>query len=119
MENFNLILKKLIKKKEININISEDLRKEFEITAETYINSGNLLDAIKVFAITQNKQKLTEIAEICLKNNKPYEAFHGFYYADDKANLNKIGFIFLGLPDAKLALESFKKADNHEMISFL
>ena len=119
MKDFNLVLKELIKKEDINITISDDLKKEFELTAQRYIKNENLLDAIKVFAITKNKQKLIETADLCLKNNKFYEALYGYCYADDKENLNKVGFIFLNLPDIKAALNSFKKAENKEMVLFL
>ena len=48
MEDFNLILKELIKKEEVNILIPEDLKKEFEITAESYIRNRNLLEEPRV-----------------------------------------------------------------------
>jgi len=119
MEDFNLILKELIKREEFNSNITDSLKQEFEKTAESYVQKGNLLDATKVFAITKNKEKLIQVAELCLKENKPYDAYSGFYYADDAEGLNKLGYIFLNLPDLNAALKCFKKSNNSEMILFI
>ncbi|MBI2148706.1 hypothetical protein HYU23_03420 [Candidatus Woesearchaeota archaeon] len=119
MEDFNLVIKELINKNIEDISLPEHMRKEFEKTAERYIKNGNHLDAIKVFAITKNKDKLIETANICLKEEKPYEAFHGFYYAGDSENLNKIGFVLLQIPDIKTAFKAFEKAKNKEMIEFI
>ena len=55
---FFIFLKELIKREEFNSNITDSLKQEFEKTAESYVQKGNLLDATKVFAITKNKEKL-------------------------------------------------------------
>lgn len=121
MEDFNLVLQELITKdvENLNIPLSDSLKKDFESTAQRYVENGNLLNAIKVFAITKNKAKLIETANICLKQNLPYEAFTGFYHANDQEQLNKIGFIMLQIPDVETALKAFKEARNQEMILFL
>ena len=119
MEDFNLVVKELISKGIENVIIPETIKSNFDQTAENYIKNGNLLDAIKVFALTKNNKKLIETADLCLKENKPYEAFYGFYYANESEGLNKVGFIFLQIPDIEKALKSFKLAKNNEMIKFL
>ena len=119
MEDFNLILKDLINKDIEKIVVPEKIRSEFDSTAERYIKDGNFMDAIKVFALTRNKEKLVHTANFCIKENKPYEAFYGFYYAEDIEGLNKIGFILLQIPDIEAAFKAFKKANNKEMIEFL
>ena len=122
MEDFNLILRELMKKddiEKINIPLSENLKKEFETTAERYIKNGNLLDAIKVFALIKNKEKLISTSELCLKDNSPYESLQGFLYANSPEHLNKIGFVMMQIPDVNNALIAFKKAKNFEMINFI
>ena len=111
MEDFNLVVKELINKNIEEINLPENMREEFEKTAERYVKNGNYLDAIKVFVLTKNN--------LCLKENKPYDAFHGFYYSNDTENLNKMGFILLQIPDIETAFKAFKKAENKEMIDFI
>ncbi len=121
MEDFNLILKELIKKdiEKVNIPLSDNLKNEFESTAERYIKNGNLLDAIKVFVLTKNKDKLITTAKLCLKDNKPYEALQGFLYSDSVEYLNKIGNIMMQIPDVSNALIAFRKAKNFEMVNFI
>ena len=119
MEDFNLVVKELINKNIEEINLPENMREEFEKTAERYVKNGNYLDAIKVFVLTKNKEKLIETANLCLKENKPYDAFHGFYYSNDTENLNKMGFILLQIPDIETAFKAFKKAENKKMIDFI
>jgi len=112
MEDFNLILKELMKKdfKNLNAPFSENLLKEFELTADRYIKNGNLLDAIKVFVITKNKEKLISTSELCLKDNRPYGSIE---------HLNKIGNIMMSIPDVNNALIAFRKAGNAEMVNFI
>lgn len=121
MEDFNLIIKDLISKDldSLKLEIPESLKMEFEKTADNYIKNGNLLEAIKVFVITKNKQRLIQTANLCLKENKPYDALCGFYYSEDVESLNKVGFILLQIPDVESAFKAFKKANNREMIDFL
>ena len=121
MEDFNLILKELMKKdfKNLNAPFSENLLKEFELTADRYIKNGNLLDAIKVFVITKNKEKLISTSELCLKDNRPYDALQGFLYAGSIEHLNKIGNIMMSIPDVNNALIAFRKAGNAEMVNFI
>ena len=119
MEDFNLVIKELINKNIEEVDLPENLRENFEKTAEKYIKDGNLLEAIKVFTLTKNKEKLIHTSNLCLKENKPYEALQGFLYSKDIEKLNKIGFIMLQLSDIKSALIAFKKADNQEMVEFI
>ncbi len=122
MEDFNLVLKNLISKDISQINtaaFSESLKTEFDKTAATYVTHGNFLNAIKVFALTGNKNKLIETGNVCLKNNLPYEAFYAFFYADDKENLDKVGNLFMQIPDVENSLKAFKKSGNQEMVMFI
>ena len=119
MEDFNLVIKDLINKNTKEITVPEEIKHEFEKTADHYIQNGNFLDAMKVFALTKNKEKLIKTAELSLKENKPYDAFYGFYYADDVEQLNKVGFILLQIPDIETALKAFRKSNNQEMINFI
>ena len=121
METYNLLLKNLLSKDLTKIkteNLSQSLKKEFEIAAEGYIKIGNYKDAIGTFAITKNEDKLIMLGRICLNENRVYEAFQAFYYANDKKNLNEVGESFLKMPDIKLALEAFRKSENNEMVKF-
>jgi hypothetical protein len=118
MEDFNLVLKELISK-DLNIDVPDSMKIQFDKTADNYVKTGNLLDAIKVFTLTRNKTKLMETANLCLKENKPYEAYYGFYAANDPENLNKVGYILLKIPDVSMALRAFRQANNQEMILFL
>ncbi len=119
MEDFNLVIKELISKDIAEVSLPDNLKEDFEKTAEKYIQDGNLLEAIKVFALTKNDQKLIHTSNLCLKENKPYEALQGFLYSQDIEHINKIGFIMLQIPDVRSALIAFKKSNNQEMIEFI
>ncbi|MBS3174655.1 hypothetical protein J4440_02135 [Candidatus Woesearchaeota archaeon] len=122
MDDFNLILKDLISRDLDSLNVSsltDNMKLEFEKTAETYIKNKNYLDAIKVFVITGNKNRLILTGNMCLNENRHYEAFYAFYYSESKNELNKIGERLLQIPDVKTALKAFKKAENSEMTSFI
>ncbi len=119
MEDFNLIVKELIGKDIEKVSLPPELVTEFEKTAERYIQNGNFLDAIKVYALTNNKDKLIATSNLSLKEEKPYDAFQGFCYAKDPENLNKIGFVMLKVPDVETALKAFSRAGNQEMIDFI
>ncbi len=121
MEDFNLVIKELISKdiEDIKIEVPESIKEEFDATADNYIKVGNLLDAIKVFAITNHTPRSIETGNLSIKEKKPYEALYGFYYANDPISLNKVGFELLNIPDVGAALKAFKRANNLEMIEFL
>lgn len=119
MEDFNLVIKELITKGIEKVDVPQELVVEFEKTAERYIENGNFLDAIKVYALTKNKNKLIETSNLSLKEEKPYDAFQGFCYANDPANLDRMGFIMLQIPDVETALKCFQRSNNQEMIEFI
>ena len=121
MEDFNLVVRELINQNQDikKISIPKELIPEFETTAENYLTKESFLEAIKVFAITKNKDKLNQIGKTCLEDKKPEMAFKAFYYSQNKEGLSKTGDEFLKQGEINNALESFQLAENKEMIEFL
>ena len=122
MEDFNLVLQNLISKDLSGLHtelLSDNLKIEFDKTADVYAKNKNFRNAIKAYAITGNKEKLISTGLKCLEENLPYDAFLSFFYADKPDYLNKIGFILLKIPDVHTSLEAFRKGGNNEMISFI
>lgn len=119
MEDFNLVLRELVKKPETSIEIPENLKKEFETTAQKYIEKDMFLEAIKAFALTKNESKLIELGNLCLTKNKPELSFKAFYFAKNKEGMSEAGMMFLNQEEPRKALECFKAADNQEMIEFV
>lgn len=121
MEDFTLILQELVNKdpEKLNINLPENIVLEFEKTADNFLTKDRILEAIKVFAITKNIKKLSEIGNICLKDSKLEFAFKAFYYSKDKGGLNKVGEEFLKQSEIENAFQAFKLADNKEMTEFI
>lgn len=121
MEDYTLILRELMKKdiEKINFSVTEEVKKEFEKTAENYLIKDMILEAIKTFALTKNIEKLTKIGNDCIKNKKIELALKAFYYAKNKEGLNKTGEEFLKQGEINNALFAFKFAENKEMTEFL
>lgn len=121
MEDFNLVLRDLISKdiEKIKIQIPESLKTEFETTAENYLKKDLIFEAIKVFAITKNADRLKNIGEECITKNKPELAFKAFYFAKDKEGLSKAGMEFIKSAETNKALQAFILSENKEMIEFI
>lgn len=121
MEDFSLILNKLVNKdpEKIRVSISENLKKEFEKTGNNYLKRGMIREAVKVFAMTGNTERLRKIGEFCLSNKQLNNAFESFYFAEDKYGLNKVGEEFMKNGEIKNAAVSFQLAENKEMTEFL
>ena len=122
MEDFNLILKNLISRdiEDVNINyLTLEIKNGFEKTADSYVKNKNYLDAIKVFKIIDNKEKLNEVGNICFFEGRLYDSFYAFYYSDNKEKLNKIGEELLKIPDVENALKCFRKSENNSMVEFI
>ncbi len=121
MEDFNLVLRGLINNdSELeNIEIPENLKNEFNKTAENYLQKDLVLEAIKTFAITKNSPKLNEVGEFCIANTRLELALKSFYYSKNKEGLSKTGMGFIAQGDVNNALIAFKLAENKEMIEFI
>lgn len=119
MEDFNLVLRGLINEDIKSIEVPENLKKEFEATGENYLRKDLILEAIKTFAITKNKEKLIKIGDHCINRKNLGLALKAFYYAQDKDGLSKTGMEFMKQGEIKKAFEVFKIAENKEMIEFL
>ncbi|HLC86159.1 MAG TPA: hypothetical protein VJG30_02655 [Candidatus Nanoarchaeia archaeon] len=122
MEDYTLILKDLLKKDLSEIQtqgLSENLKKEFEKTAENFIQKEFYEDAIKTFAITKNFERLEKLGnELILKNKLNY-ALKSFLYSKNKEGLDKVGMALISNGDVKEAYLAFKNSDNIEMIKFI
>src|SRR3989338_717471 len=122
MEDYTLILKDLLKKDLSEIQtqgLSENLKKEFEKTAENFIQKEFYEDAIKTFAITKNFERLEKLGnELILKNKLNY-ALKSFLYSKNKECLDKVGMALISNGDVKEAYLAFKNSDNIEMIKFI
>lgn len=122
MEDYTLILKDLLKKDLSEIQtqgLSENLKKEFEKTAENFIQKEFYEDAIKVFAITKNKERLKRLGEELLQKNKLVYSLKAFLNSENKDGLNKIGMTLMSNGDVKEAYMAFKHSENTEMIRFI
>ncbi len=121
MEDFSLVLNKLVDKnpENIRVNLSEGLKKEFEKTAFNYLERGMIEEAVKVFAMTKNIERLRKIGEFCISKRNLKCAFMAFYYAKDINGLNKTGEEYMKNAEIKNALLSFQLAENKEMVKFL
>jgi len=121
MEDFNLVLRELINKdiEKINLDLPQDIIIEFEKTADNYLNKYMTLEAIKVFAITNNVDKLNIIGNDCILKDKPDLALKAFYYSKNKGGLSKTGMEFLKLGEIENGLIAFKLANDQEMIDFI
>lgn len=121
MEDYTLILRELIKKdtEKVNFSVTEEVKKEFEKTAENYLTKDMTLEAIKTFALTKNTEKLNNIGNDCIKNKKIDLALRAFCYSKNKEGLNKTGEEFLKQGEINNALLAFKFAENKEMVEFL
>jgi hypothetical protein len=119
MEDFNLILHSIIEQNNENIKIPEELKPRFEETAENYIKKDMILEAIKVFILTKNENKLIELGKLSLSKGENYNAFKAFQSIKNIEGLNKVADEFLKQGETNNALVAFKGADNQEMIKFL
>src|SRR3989344_7793389 len=113
MEDFSLVLKEVIKKdvEKINIELSESLKEEFDKTAENYLKRGLVSDAMKVFYLTKNTEKLIKIGNECLKRKELDSAFQAFYLAKNREGLDKTGTAFMANGEIKNELASFRFAE--------
>lgn len=120
MEDFNLVLRDLVEKDipKLRQNLPENLKKNFEITANNYLKKDQVLEAIKAFAIINNKEKLNEIGFSCIKKGQRELAFKAFCYSENKEGLSTAGIEFMKQGEINKASEAFKLADNREMIAF-
>ncbi len=121
MEDFSLVLNRLVDKdpEKIKITISENIKKEFEKTACNYLERGMIEEAVKVFAMTGNVERLRKIGEFCISKKQLDFAFKAFYFAKDKTGLDKVGEAFMRNGEIKNAFVSFQLAENKEMVDFL
>lgn len=120
MEDFNLVLRDLVEKDipRLKQNLPESLKLNFEVTANNYLAKDQVLEAIKAFAITDNKEKLNEIGFNCIKKGQRELAFKAFCYSENKEGLSAVGIEFMKQGEVTKATEAFKLAENKEMVSF-
>ncbi len=121
MQDFNLVLRELINRdvEKEPVEIPFSLVEKFEQTADNFFEKDFILEAIKAFALTKNKNKLIQIGNNCISRDKKEFAFQAFYFAKDVQGLDKVGNEFLKNGEVEKALMSFKLADNKEMVEFI
>lgn len=117
---YNLIVNTILEGKSIDLSkLPEDQKRNFDLAADDLFERGFFLESAKVFNMTQNKVRLKDVAEHCLKEKKLEIAFFAFDALADIEGLNKTGEAFLKVPDVKKALLCFESADNGMMVSFI
>lgn len=122
MEDYTLFLKSLLKKELKDIEteaLSENLKKEFDKTAENMLLKEFYDEAIKTLALTKNYERLKTLGYELIKIRKLGHAYNCFKYANDKEGMNKVGEAYLSNAEVENAYSSFKFAENWEMRAFI
>ncbi|MFA4887200.1 MAG: hypothetical protein WC595_03230 [Candidatus Nanoarchaeia archaeon] len=91
----------------------------FDRAAQVLCEREFLIDAARVWQMTNNTEKLKLLAEECLKQKKLEPALVSFNALRDKEGLERTGYAFLQIPEVHNALRAFEAADDTMMVSFL
>ena len=122
MEDYTLFLKSLLKKdmKDIETEaLSENLKKEFDKTAENMLLKEFYEEAIKTLYLTKNFERLKKLGHELISKNKLGHAYNCFKYANDKQGMDKVGEAYMRNAEVDNAYSAYKFSENTEMISFL
>ena len=100
--------------------LSDELKKEVLTDAGMmFFKEGRLLDAIKCLKTANNPDKLLELGDEFMRQNRFEQAALCYIPAGDRQRTEKVAEICLKEEKHKLAYESFLAAGNDKMAFFL
>ncbi|MBI2647589.1 hypothetical protein HYW99_03870 [Candidatus Woesearchaeota archaeon] len=117
------IVEKIIKEGVNSVNLSmldDSVRKKFLSDAgEKLYRQNRFLEAIEVMTKANNIERLLEIGDLFMLENKIELATLCFIPTKDKQRLNNAAILCIQSKKYKLAAEAYKAADNKQMATFI
>lgn len=117
------IVEKILKDGINSVNLSmldvSARRRILSDAGEKLYRQNRFLEAIEIMTKANNIEKLTELGDSFLSENKIGLATLCFIPTKDKQRLNNAAVMCIGLKDYKLAAKAYEAADNMQMASFI